>query len=373
MHGVKTPSMRAALYMALMLASGTSRPDSGITTSISGYGTLGGTFTGDGNYLYRHDPTEGEGAGSQFDIGLESRLAVQAVVDFGSGFSVTAQELAKERVNDEFSLGTEWLFVQYAPDSDVKLRLGRVALPVFLLSDSLNVGYAAPWFRAPNEVYGSSIFQYLDGVQGLWHHNLGPIGLGLEASYGRATEPYVSRGIAYSIAVKEAYNVAGSVEYGDFMFRVAQTDLSVPDMLPLSATDIVSFDIHDRFTSVGLQYDNGKAIVLSEWARRTENNIPGFSFPTAASSEWYLAGGWRLGKWTPLLSYAEFKPVQSLTYAAASFGTWSASLRFDVVRNVALKAQISRAEAGNYTYWTDPNTASNEHVNVYSIGADFVF
>jgi hypothetical protein len=374
MHGVTTPPIRAALWMALVLAaSAAARADDGISTSISGYGTLGGTFTSDGNYRYRHDTTEALGAGTQFDIGLESRLGVQAVVDFGSGFSVTAQELAKERADGAFSLGTEWLFVQYVPDSSWKLRLGRVALPIFLLSDSINVGYAAPWFRAPNEIYGSSIFQYLDGVQVLWHHNIGQVGLGLGASYGNATQPYVASGTAYQIDVKEAYNVTASVQYGDFILRVAQTNLSVPEVLPLSATAIVSYVLHDRFTAVGLQYDNGRALVLSEWARRTEQNVPGFSFPAAASTEWYVAGGWRFGKLTPLLSYAEFRPVQSLSYATGRFETWSASLRYDVVRNVALKAEVSRAQKGNYTYWVIPDPASRERVNVYSVGADFVF
>jgi hypothetical protein len=44
-----------------------------------------------------------------------------------------------------------------------------------------------------------------------------------------------------------------------------------------------------------------------------------------------------------------------------------------VVRNVALKAQISRPQAANTTYWTVANYNSTERVNVYSLGADFVF
>jgi hypothetical protein len=43
------------------------------------------------------------------------------------------------------------------------------------------------------------------------------------------------------------------------------------------------------------------------------------------------------------------------------------------VTNVALKAQFSRAQAANSGYWTDGNLNSSEHVNVFSLGADFVF
>ena len=67
-------------------------------------------LTSDGNYAYRHDVTEFVGATNTFDVGLESRLGVQAIVDFGSGFSVTAQEVARRRESTNFNLDTAWLY-----------------------------------------------------------------------------------------------------------------------------------------------------------------------------------------------------------------------------------------------------------------------
>jgi hypothetical protein len=360
--------------MAMLLSLGAvSITQADITTTISGFGTVGGSITSNSDYAYRHDPTEADGATNQFDIGLESRLGVQAVVDFGSGISVTAQELARKRGNESFSLGTEWLYVQYAPTSDWKFRVGRVALATFLMSDSREVGYAAPWFHAPNDMYGSNPFQYLDGGQIRWHHNLGPIGIMLEGSLGSGTAQYFYAGQTIDINIKDQSNVAATLDYGDFRFRVARTRGHAPTVIPLSPTFVISYILQDTFTSVGFQYDNGKAIVLAEWAKRTENNMPFFNEPVGASHEWYVAGGWRFGKLTPLLTYGKFDPDKSFTEPAGKFGTWSGSLRYDVVRNVALKAQISRPQAGNSTYWTTFNAASSERINVYSVGADFVF
>jgi hypothetical protein len=376
MQGRHAPLVRAALSLLLALgviSTTTAQADNGISTTVSGYGTVGGTFTSDGNYAYTHDPSEFTGATHQFDLGLESRIGVQAVVDFGSGFSVTAQELARQRGSDQFSLGTEWLFLQYSPDSDWKLRLGRVALPTFLMSDSREVGYAAPWFRAPNEIYGSESFQYIDGGQVLWHHTLGPVGLGLKGSYGNMTESYLELDTVDSVKVRSGYNVVASLEYGDFLFRVAQTVLTIPTVIPLSATYLLDFTVKDTFNSAGLEYDNGTAIVLSEFGKRTEPNIPVIGLPAAASKEWYVAGGWRFGKFTPLLIYGKYEPSPSLTEPGGNYGTWSASLRYDLVRNVALKAQVSRAQAANPVYWTEANPTSTERVNVFSLGADFVF
>jgi hypothetical protein len=372
MQRLHSYSARAAMAMLLSLCA-VSIAQADIGTTITGFGTVGGSISSNSNYAYRHDPTEGAGATNQFDIGLESRLGVQAVVDFGSGISVTAQELARQRGNEAFSLGTEWLYLQYAPDSDWKLRLGRVALATFLVSDSREVGYAAPWFRAPNELYGTSAFQYVDGAQVRWHHTLGPVGIMLEASLGSGTSRYFFLGQTIDINIKDESNVAATLDYGDFRFRVARTRARSPSTIPLGPTFTINYILRDVFTSVGMQYDNGTALVLSEWAKRTENDIPVISEPLAASHEWYVAGGWRFGKLTPLLSYGTFTPDKSFTEPGGKFGTWSGSVRYDVVRNVALKAQISRPQAANSTYWTLFNSASGKRIDVYSVGADFVF
>src|SRR5580658_3996005 len=173
---VANPRWAAIMVVIISMTSAVALAD-GITTSLSGFGTAGGTFTSDGKYAYDHDSTEFTGASNSFDVGLESRIGVQAVVSFDPQWSVTAQEVAKLRGSTNFDPGTEWLYAQYQPDSNWKLRLGRVVLPVFLISDTINVGYAVPWFRAPNEVYFAEPLEHLDGGQALWQHSLGPFQL----------------------------------------------------------------------------------------------------------------------------------------------------------------------------------------------------
>ena len=373
---ITTRTARATVSAALLLgAVTTASADDGITTTFSGYGTLGGTFTSNTHYAYIHDPTEFTGASGQFDVPLESRLGLQAVVDFGgTGFSVTAQELARERGSTDFSLGTEWLYMQYAPDSDWKFRLGRVVVSTFLLSDSRNVGYAAPWFRAPNEVYSSESIQSLDGGQVLWSKNLGPIGLGLQGSFGSAKEDYLvqSNNTVSSLTIKNMYNVSASLTYQNLLLRMSQTILDVPTSIPLGPYT-ANFAIKDKFRTIGLQYDDGSAIVLTEFARRTDNNVPLINETVSDNKQWYAAGGWRFGKLTPMVIYGNYTTKPSLANTYGDFGTWSASLRYDVVRNIALKAQVSRPQAGNGAYWLVPNNTTNERINVISLGADFVF
>ena len=363
----------AAFALILMGLATITRAGDGISTTISGYGTVGGTYTSDGAYAYHHDVTEFTGAANRFEVGLESRLGVQAVFDFGSGFSVTAQEVARRRGSEDFELGTEWLYLQYSPTPDWQFRVGRVVLATFLLSDSREVGYAATWFRAPNEIYGSDPFNSLDGGQVLWRHNLGPAVLKLQSSYGNTKASIQFNGQTFSGETNYVFNASASIEYENILLRVAQTKINSPITLPLSATYSVSFNVQDKYNTVGLQYDDGKAIVIGEWAKRSEPAGPGLPLPLAGSSQWYLAGGWRFGKLTPMLIYAVEKSDEALVNPAGNFRTWSANLRYDVIRNVALKAEVSRPQAANAVYWVTPNYASSERVNVYSFGADFVF
>jgi hypothetical protein len=345
----------------------------GVTTAFSGFGTVGGTFTSDGRYAYIHNPTEFTGASNSLDVGLESRIGVQAVVNFDPQWSVTAQEVAKLRGSNNFDPGTEWLFAQYQPDPDLKLRLGRIVLPAFLLSDTINVGYASPWFRAPNDVYGAEPFDYLDGGQALWRHSLGAFQLNVEASYGDAEGSFAVSGFQVAAKSKSTFNAAVSLSWRDLLVRYAETDLRTSVLFPLTATQTLGINVHDKFHCLGLQYDDGNALLMSEWTKRDNNNLAAFNKPLADDTSWYAAVGWHFGKFTPLAIYSTLNVTNTLIGNPGSYHTWDASLRYDVVRDLDLKLQISRAQASDGSNWVLDNQASNEHVNIYSFGADFVF
>jgi hypothetical protein len=373
MRRLNTPAERTAATVALALGMAAGAHAEGVSTTISGYGTVGGTFTSDSNVAYRHGADEFTGASNTLDTGLESRIGVQAVFDFGSGFSVTAQELAKQRGDKSFDPGTEWLYAQYQPSSDLKLRLGRVVLPSFLLSDSRNVGYAAPWFRAPNELYGLQPFQNLDGGQVVWHHGMGPVAVSLQTSYGTSKQTFLVGTNSLVVNTNYVLNASAVIEYGNILVRAAQTKVADPTTIPLTPTYALTYTSIDKFTTVGVQYDDGKAIAMSEWAKRSENTGPGLPYPLAGSTSWYMAGGWRFGKLTPMLIYGKVDSDLTLLAPQSTNSTWSGSLRYDVARNVALKAQVSRVPQADGAYFITNATPSTKHANVYSVGADFVF
>ena len=373
MHlGQKRPG-RVALAVALTLAATTAaRAD--ITTTFSGFGTIGGSFTSNSNYSYNHDASEYTGASNQFDIGLESRLGLQGKVDFGEGFSVTAQEVFRERGSNQFDPGTEWLYVQYSPNPDLQIRLGRVVLPVFLYSDSRQVGYAAPWFRSPNEVYAAFPFNQVDGGQVTWQKSVGQFSFTLQGTTGTTSGTFnTSNNLTVVVNGHDIFNESFSVTYGDLLLRIAQTTLKSPSSIPLTPTFTLSYEEHETFLSAGAQYDNGHAVLVGEWVDSKAGPAPIFNEPLTAAKSWYAAGGWRFGKVLPLVTYASTHEEQSILSAPYTKGSWSGSIRYDVVTNVALKAEVTRAPGSDGIIFTSSNPTAVAHVNVYSLGADFVF
>jgi hypothetical protein len=372
MHHTRAPLRRAGLAAILLTLGGAASAEDGINTTVSGFGTVAGSFTNNENLQYRHDSTEFTGASNAFDVGTESRLGLQVVVDFGQALSFTGQEVVKKRQADSFSPGTEWLFMQYSPTPDLLLHLGRVAIDTFLLSDSINVGYASIWLRAPNEVYASEPFKYVDGVQAIWRKSLGPINVKLEAESGAASVDLEIGGVKITQSAKWAYNTSATLEYESFLVNFAKTNVDAPLTLPIGPHGL-TYETRDDFIALGAQYDDGRAIVLTEWTKRTQNDIPIVKKPLAASSQWYVAAGWHFGSLTPMATYGEYLPKIQLIAPSGSYHTWSGALRYDVMRNVALKAEVSSVQAANARYFVTPIAHSDEHTTVASIGADFVF
>lgn len=369
MHQLAFVSLACGTALGLGLATSTVQAgDSDISTIVSGYGTIAGTMTDKSSAEYMSNLQQFKGATNELDIGGESRFGLQGVVNFGPKFSFTAQVLASRAGNKDFDIATEWLFGQYTPTPGLDLRLGRVVMPTFLLSDTRNVGYASTWLRAPNEVYSLMPFKTMDGAQLLWRKSVGPAVVSTQLSYGKSETTIDTPLGVFDVQAQNIISMAFGVEIGDWTVRASQSRMDSPTSL----SPTINYSNHDRFLSLGAQYDNGTAVVMSEWTRRTQGDVPGLGIPLIASTSWYVAAGWRIDKFTPMVRYAIAKADGSLvTYPTKpSVGLM---LRYDAMRNVALKVQVDRYDASNSNAFKVPQATPGTKVDVLTVGADFVF
>lgn len=347
------PLRPAVAAVSLALAGLAHAQDSGITHKISGYGTLAGTFTDSSDAEYVGSLGKFKGADKQLDIGVDSRVGLQGVVNFDSQFSMTAQALMTRRQAKDFDVGMEWLYAQYAPIPEVNVRLGRVLMPSFLLSDSINVGYAQPWMRAPGEVYAQMLTNTVDGVQIGARHNFGSVLLSGQVSTGKSSFSIVVQSLGpVTVPVDHVVSTNLTAEVGNWLARIGQATLH---------TNVSK----DDFAQIGMQYDNGTAVFMSEGTRR-HNTTSSYN-----NKSWYVAGGWRFGKLLPMVTYAALrpdvdnpvvKPVKSVAF----------STRYDLASNVAFKAQVTRSDSTASLFINKTANVSSK-ITVAAFGLDFIF
>ena len=377
----------------------------GVRYAFSGYGTLAGAaHTGPSDMEFRSSLNQSIGAKSMLDLGVDSRIGVQGVADFGSGFSVTGQLLGqrlridkKAAEGDEFDIGAEWLFAQYSPSRQLDFRVGRVVLPAFMVSDSRNVSYAQPWLRAPLEVYAVMPLTHLDGVQALWRIPIGSSIFTIQPSYGQSEFNISALNLPLAAKAKKVSSLNLIFESGDWLFRYGQVKNTSNLEIPFAGNDFESapYKMKDMFTSIGAQFDNGSAVVMAEMAQRRQNDMPidspasyagipvddagttladvyaqQFSGqPLAKSRSWYVAAGWRFGTILPMLSVGAQKDQKTGVVTR----NVNASVRYDLKTGVALKAQLGQYQRNDDVAFVTPVADDYRKIRVLTVGVDFVF
>lgn len=361
---------------ALVAAFAGTASAQGVDLKVSAYGTVAGAVTDDGSLQFHRNLLTSKGVSNSIDLASDSRFGVQVVAKFNERISFTGQILAQRRIkgiattdlgqDKDFDPRIEWLYVQYDLTPSFNVRLGRTATPSFLLSDSLNVGYAAPWLRAPVHIYASQVLATMDGLQLNWRDSLGGVNLNAQLSYGKATADALLAGALRTLNSRDTYAVNFSAEKGNWLGRVGMVTLSTQSLFGT---------IHDKYISAGLQYDNGDLVVMAEVAQRKQNKFAALgNKPILGGKYGYLAAGYRFGSVLPMLIYSAEKGERTLGGPTVAYSRKapSISLRYDAAPNVALKAQIDRFSANDSTAFVVP-AADGHKVSVFTVGADFVF
>lgn len=124
------------------------------------------------------------------DVELDTRdnhLGVQFASTINSDTKVTAQMISRGGETNSYNMETDWAYVDYQALESVRFRIGKYKIPEFIASDYLDVGYAYPWVRPPQDVYATNPLISLNGVDMLYKINAGSSALFLDLYYGDGT------------------------------------------------------------------------------------------------------------------------------------------------------------------------------------------
>lgn len=157
LHRLRRLALAALVGPALLPGAATA----GVDYSLSGFATLGWTrSTGlEGGRYLRFSNEQGS-------LKTDSRMAGQLDLRFTPAWSATLQmKLAPAADTDRgVALSTAWAFVGWRPADDWLLRAGRMRVPLYLHSESLDVGLAYDLARLPVEMYSVVPSNEFDGV-----------------------------------------------------------------------------------------------------------------------------------------------------------------------------------------------------------------
>jgi hypothetical protein len=388
------------------------------TVAISGFGTAALTFADTDKAQFAR-PNQSTGVGKTARPGVDSNFGVQANIGINSWLSATAQGLVRKDGEDDFGAELAWAFVKAKVSDKLSVRVGRMGLPVFMISDYRNVGYANTMLRPPAEVYTQVPMNSIDGIDATWQQSFGATTVSAQLAFGRSRNVLGAATVLHlDTSALTALNLVA--EQGPLTLRLGRADgtLTLSDSAGLNTllsslratgagyrlatlaplADALAVNKKKAsFTSAGLGLDWNNLLVQAEYARRTTDSY------VNDTNSWYLMTGYRIGKFLPYYNHAETKSVGHVgntvpaacpagypaactpTVQALSAGVNTVSagtkqstdtigVRWDLYRSLALKVQIDRVRpTGNAGMLLHAAPGFTGPVTVGAIALDFVF
>lgn len=311
----------------------------------------------------------------------DSRLGLQFYAPINNRVSATAQLLAR---NDDYSnpIAADWAYVSLEANDVTEVRMGKLKLPTFLLSDYIEVGYAYPWIRPPEEVYSLNPISTLVGLDALYTPTIGVMGLMIQPFVGsnRNTTTILPmradqlasdaipdndlpKGMEISFSVDNLFgiNVVSNFEAFSFRFGALQSTVS-QEMFGIEEKTAV-------FSSVGFTMDWRNIVAYAEYGERDEESELEGAFPDQRA--YYVTGGYRMGRFLPHLTYSKIRRGQDASVVAKNQTAITAGLRYELIDGAALKFEVQSIETfGNhYGLFDDPI----EDAMLYGVALDVIF
>jgi hypothetical protein len=416
----------AAPMMALALAApAVHAAEDDMAATFSGYGTVAATASSTGMAEFVR-ANQVRGAGKSPTTSVDSNLGIQGTLAATGWLSFTVQGLARKRETDDWGAELYWAYARAQLGPGWSVMAGRVAAPVFLISDYRNVGFANTMMRPPQEMYAQVPYDNVDGAALSYRTALGDTSVTAQLVAGSAKQALAVAGATPGthtvLRVHGSKSVNVVAEKGPATLRFSYTrarltaDNSPIDTLTSAldaagaayrmpqlnalADDLAANGKQASFASAGIVVDHGRLLLQAEAGRR---KVDAFIPDTRA---WYVLGGYRFGALLPYAAFAALHShhsvvntlpagcpagapaactpsIRALSAAAdgalASAGmvtqsTVSAGVRWNFAQSAAFKAQVDRVRPRHGAgLLANPAPGFAGNVTVYAAGADFLF
>ena len=403
----------ALLATALYIGNVCARESATSMFSFSGFGTLGVVHSSERQADFTSSILKPNGAGHShaWSADVDSLIGVQGTADFTPRLSAILQVIAEQNYDNSYRPHVEWANIQYQFTPKLSLRAGRTVLPTFLFSDTRKVAYSYPWVRPPLEVYRLAPVTASDGVDATYQMHLGDVTNALQAHFGKSENELP--GGQGAIKARQSWGLSYTGEYRAATLHLGyeSSRFTLNGLNPIFdafrqfgpegvaiADKYVADNKSLSLITMGARYDPGQWFMSGEWGRLVSHSFAG------KATGWYLSGGYRLGEFTPYLTYGQAKAdtlsdpglnlstlPPSLVGTAAGLNaalnavlstnpvqnTLSIGGRWEMTRNTAFKVQYDHTRIGSGSSGVlinfQPGYQTGGTVNLFSASIDFVF
>ena len=371
---------------------------------FSGYARVIGGYLDEKNVEYK-------GYEDNIKFSPSSLIGLQAEYQFHDNWSATGQALLRsDNTASSDTSGLEWLYLTYTPTDNIQIKLGKLRTPFFTMSDFSDVGFAYPWINPPQQVYDTYLFKTFNGIDAIYKFGTDNVDISFEGYYGEKSGEIGVGALKTGFEVNNLLGFIGKINIENLELRVSRYNgnikLDIEEIRQLEAI-LNNLNFTKSASSVqtqgrahadqfGLIYDNLNYFFRGEWIRiKTDLGI----VPIIQS--YYLTAGINQAPFTYHLTFADSdvevssaeneiptginNDLDQLAYAynsifdtsaPDSLKSWTIGVRWDVLSNLALKAEFSKLEGDDVQssfFVTPDNSNFDKKTNLYLIGLDWVF
>ncbi|MBS0289522.1 MAG: hypothetical protein JSS07_05750 [Proteobacteria bacterium] len=278
----------------------------------------------------------------------DSDVGIQITKQIREDTSITTQFLALAA--EEWDVEAVWAFLKWEPNDHWQFRVGRVRTNAYMLSEYVNVGYAYPWVRPPEEVYSQvpTDFSNFTGVDLLFKTVFNKRDLSFSVFYGATSGhlyspsnlqlPFgIDTTIFDTLRTRLSDLYAFNLKYGDEVFSVragyqtARLTLdpnpgtaleavnailnTMASGVPLAGIAPIGLDYVNYFTTdnvrasfggIGYQFDWKNFVSMGELVQRR------IATPLISNAiGWYLMGGYHVRQFLPHITFARERLVDN--------------------------------------------------------------
>lgn len=386
--------------------------DLGENTTLHGFGTLGGSYNTNGDFIYRENVFSTIGSSNDFSLATHTKFGLQLDTNITDNLKATIQTIFYQKEKGQIQTDLDWAYLKYSPTDYLNFKIGRMKIPFFIFSDSSNINYTNIWTHMPKETVISSVpVSSYNGLETELLFNLKEHNISLQSYIGEEKSKIYGSlgGSPLDAEFKNAYGFSITDYYGDFKVRASYFagDLNFDNddlnklLLAgrvLGVPTINNYDLGKLNLSLyalGFTYQFDNIFLASEYTSvELDNKV------IDDMKGWYISTGYQLDKIMPYVTYGESKqkvayPISDIPILPDIYGgrtlydgfnrmseafnysqkSISFGIRYDIKKNLALKTQIDRIyfDENHRTMYIRNNEPASGHLDVYSVALDFVF